>query len=219
MSKVTLNPIDNLEAQTSAETALNQNFEALSEALDNTLSRDGTSPNGLTANLDMNGFQLINLGEPMTDYSAVRLIDLRQTNGALTPSVLAAINAAPAAATAAAASAAQAASYVGAATQAPKLSTPRNISYTGAATGSAYFDGSSDISINLTLSPGQALANLGYTPANVAGDNFIGPITVSNQRVVRVVSGTGANSGLISWGTADPTGTPDDGQIYFKLSS
>lgn len=41
-------------------TALNENFEALSEAIENTLSRDGTSPNTMEADLDMNGHRILN---------------------------------------------------------------------------------------------------------------------------------------------------------------
>ena len=40
---------------------INANFQALQAALDNTLSRDGTTPNTVEADIDMNGFRLINL--------------------------------------------------------------------------------------------------------------------------------------------------------------
>lgn len=39
---------------------LNANFTALQTAVENTLSRDGTTPNSMSANLDMNGYQIIN---------------------------------------------------------------------------------------------------------------------------------------------------------------
>jgi hypothetical protein len=44
----------------SSNTALNGNFEALRNALLNTLSRDGSTPNAMNANLDMNGNEIIN---------------------------------------------------------------------------------------------------------------------------------------------------------------
>jgi hypothetical protein len=42
--------------------ALNANFDAIEAAFDNTLSRDGDTPNQMSANLDMNGNALLNVG-------------------------------------------------------------------------------------------------------------------------------------------------------------
>jgi hypothetical protein len=42
--------------------ALNANFNAIEAAFDNTLSRDGDTPNQMSANLDMNGNALLNVG-------------------------------------------------------------------------------------------------------------------------------------------------------------
>lgn len=41
-------------------TALNTAFTAIETALENTLSRDGTSPNQMSSNLDMNGYAILN---------------------------------------------------------------------------------------------------------------------------------------------------------------
>jgi len=46
--------------------ALNANFDAIEDAFDNTLSRDGDTPNQMSANLDMNGFLILNQGNPIT---------------------------------------------------------------------------------------------------------------------------------------------------------
>jgi len=46
--------------------ALNANFNAIEAAFDNTLSRDGDTPNQMSANLDMNGFLILNQGNPVT---------------------------------------------------------------------------------------------------------------------------------------------------------
>ena len=43
-------------------TALNNNFEVLKEAFDNTLSRDGSTPNSMLADLDLNGNDILNAG-------------------------------------------------------------------------------------------------------------------------------------------------------------
>ena len=51
MAKLTLNTI---AAGYSSTTALNANSAATEAAMEKTLSRDGTSPNTMTADLDMN---------------------------------------------------------------------------------------------------------------------------------------------------------------------
>jgi microcystin-dependent protein len=57
MAKLTLSPISSRYASVAA---LNANFDAIEEALENTLSRDGTSPNEMTSDLDMNGHRILN---------------------------------------------------------------------------------------------------------------------------------------------------------------
>ena len=45
---------------------LNNNFTALNEAFDNTLSRDGSTPNALNSDIDMNSYDLTNVGTVYT---------------------------------------------------------------------------------------------------------------------------------------------------------
>lgn len=56
---------------------LNANFAAISTAFENTLSRDGTSPNAMAGNLDMNSFRVVNLPAPATSSEPVRLVDVQ----------------------------------------------------------------------------------------------------------------------------------------------
>lgn len=66
MAKLTLTDLSNLEGNpSSAQTAINANNAALETALENTLSRDGTSPNSMQAQLDMDSFRIINLPVPV----------------------------------------------------------------------------------------------------------------------------------------------------------
>lgn len=60
MSKITLTPLVNLQNETTAVNAINANNAIIQAAFDNTLSRDGTSPNQMDASLDMNSSQIIN---------------------------------------------------------------------------------------------------------------------------------------------------------------
>jgi hypothetical protein len=72
--------------------ALNANFDAIEDAFDNTLSRDGDTPNQMSANLDMNGFLILNQANPYVvdglnwrgnwvTATAYALGDIVQTNG------------------------------------------------------------------------------------------------------------------------------------------
>jgi hypothetical protein len=52
----------NITSGYASNTALNDNFNALRDALLNTLSRDGSTPNAMNADLDMNGNDILNAG-------------------------------------------------------------------------------------------------------------------------------------------------------------
>lgn len=58
MAKVTLNTIG---SRYGSIDALNDNFDTIETGFDNTLSRDGTGPNFMLSNIDMNGYGLINV--------------------------------------------------------------------------------------------------------------------------------------------------------------
>lgn len=61
--------------------ALNTALQRIISAFDNTLSRDGTSPNEMLAPLDMNSNRIINLGAPVGESDAVRLQDILNLDG------------------------------------------------------------------------------------------------------------------------------------------
>lgn len=74
MAKLTLQTIATLR-QNSALTELNENFDDIETAIENTLSRDGTSPNMMGASLDMNSNPILNLREPQLATEPLRLVD------------------------------------------------------------------------------------------------------------------------------------------------
>lgn len=76
MSKITLNNVADLTSSSTAQTTINTNFNTVQAAFDNTLSRDGTSPNTMGSNLDMNSNQILNLPSPAGVNSPARLIDV-----------------------------------------------------------------------------------------------------------------------------------------------
>lgn len=59
MAKVTLDPIGNFTSGT--VTTINTNMDRIEAALENTLSRDGTIPNQMTSDLDMNNQDILNV--------------------------------------------------------------------------------------------------------------------------------------------------------------
>ena len=69
--KPTLTDLTSLANTTSAINSINGNNTAIENAFDNTLSLDGSTPNAMGADLDMNGNQILNLPTPTVDTDAV----------------------------------------------------------------------------------------------------------------------------------------------------
>jgi hypothetical protein len=76
MAKLTLNDLANLQNETTAVSTINSNSDLIEAALENTLSLDGTTPNSMLADFDMNGNQILNLPAPEDPTSPLRLQDL-----------------------------------------------------------------------------------------------------------------------------------------------
>jgi|TARA_R110000868_G_scaffold133244_1_gene344752 hypothetical protein len=53
--------ITNIASGYASNTQLNANFQALQNAFDNTLSLDGSTPNAMQADFDLNGNDLLNV--------------------------------------------------------------------------------------------------------------------------------------------------------------
>jgi hypothetical protein len=83
--KITLASVGSIDNTLIA--AINSNNAILTTAMDNTLSRDGTSPNTMGSNLDMNNNQILNLPSPATVNSPARLIDVTSNPTILVPPV------------------------------------------------------------------------------------------------------------------------------------
>lgn len=81
MAKLTLTDISNPNSQTAIAATVNANNDAVELAMENTLSLDGTSPNSMGANLDMDSNRIINLPEAQDATEPVRLGDLEDLLG------------------------------------------------------------------------------------------------------------------------------------------
>lgn len=73
MAKLTLSDLSNLNNQTAAVNTINNNSDLIEAAMENTLSRDGTSPNEMNAVLDMNSNRIINLPDAASEHEPVTL--------------------------------------------------------------------------------------------------------------------------------------------------
>lgn len=102
MTKVEIKRLDSVTANdTTATLLINDNFKAIQDALENTLSRDGTTPNFMDANLDLNSYKIINSGEATDDNDVVTLKLVKDAIGTATESAEAAANSAKQAASSA----------------------------------------------------------------------------------------------------------------------
>lgn len=88
MTKITLNTVGNLIDTTTAQTTINSNFSTIQTAMDNTLSRDGTAPNTIQADVDWNSNRLLNLPTPTTAFEPLRLFDAATLSGGGTVSIV-----------------------------------------------------------------------------------------------------------------------------------
>lgn len=75
MVKITLGNVGSLIDATTAASTINSNFTAISTAWDDNLSRDGTTPNTMLSNLDMNSFKILNLPAPLSLNEPLRVVD------------------------------------------------------------------------------------------------------------------------------------------------
>ena len=73
MSKLVLNDV---AAGSGGQATINTNNQATEIAVENTLSRDGTAPNMMGADIDMNGHCLLNVG-CVTEGPSVNSIDIQ----------------------------------------------------------------------------------------------------------------------------------------------
>lgn len=102
MTKVEIKRLDSVTANdTTATLLINDNFQAIQTAIENTLSRDGTTPNFMDANLDLNSYKIINCSEATEDNDVVTLKYVKDVIGSVAEDAAnAAANAAQAASSA-----------------------------------------------------------------------------------------------------------------------
>lgn len=59
--------LDDIASGYASNSKHNTNYDAIEAAIENTLSRDGTAPNQMEADFDMNGHDILNAGSVMVN--------------------------------------------------------------------------------------------------------------------------------------------------------
>lgn len=77
MPKIILDDITNLQNESTVVGVINNNNQKIEEAIEKTLSRDGTLPNNMAATLDMNSNRIINLPNAIENSEPVTLGQLQ----------------------------------------------------------------------------------------------------------------------------------------------
>ena len=70
-----------IQSTYSAIAALNSNFDDIADLFEICLFRDGSAPNAMNANLDMNHNRIENVGDPVNMTDAIRLQDIQDLKG------------------------------------------------------------------------------------------------------------------------------------------
>jgi microcystin-dependent protein len=108
LPKLSLNGLTNLQNEQTAVAQINANNTAIETAMENTLSRNGATPNTMGSNLDMNSNRILNLAAAVSPTEPIRKAEFDAATGDLSD-LQGLVDAADASADAAAASAAAAA--------------------------------------------------------------------------------------------------------------
>jgi hypothetical protein len=72
MTKLTLTDLGSIDT---AVSTINSNNQAIENFSDKVVTRDGSSPNSMQADFDMNNHRIINLPEPVSNSEPFRKID------------------------------------------------------------------------------------------------------------------------------------------------
>lgn len=83
MTKLVLQDVANFQNESTAVTALKSNNDATKAAVEITLSRDGTTPNQMLSNLDMNNYKVINLPNALTSQEPATYGQLNAATSAI----------------------------------------------------------------------------------------------------------------------------------------
>ena len=137
MAKLTATDLTSLTNESTAISQINANFAAVETAMEKTLSRDGTTPNTMSASLDMNSQAIVNLPTPSAGTNPVtKTYGDANYGGTAATTATTKASEASASATAAASSASTASGHKDTALAQATLATNYAVKVDGAASGS-----------------------------------------------------------------------------------
>ena len=170
MSKVDIKRLDSVtKNDTTATKQINDNFQALQAAIENTVSRDGTVPNYMDADLDLNSYRIINAGDPVGERDVVTLKYFEEKAGGAIEAAAEAKTSASKAASSAQSALVASNNAIGQLAQAEGLLTAA-VQYVNAAKAdinTAVDEASTDIS-NIVSNAEDSITNIAVTEANKA---------------------------------------------------
>jgi hypothetical protein len=85
MAKLTISDFSSIGNETSFLTALNAAFTAIEAAMENTVSRDGTAPNDMSADLDLGDNDLLNVDNVDSTIGKVAVFTTAEREGLTGP--------------------------------------------------------------------------------------------------------------------------------------
>lgn len=196
MAKV---PINRLQAGYRSSQSLNTNLETIETAFDNTLSRDGTSPNQMEAQLDMNNNRIINLPAPVGNADAVRKVDIAALDTIVDTAAGILVDAEAAATAAIAAQVAAELAETNAETAEVAAEAAQVAAEVAAAEAAASNADRADRTLSNLSSATTATANLQLLQSGASA------VALSLQTVVRQIGATPEQFGAVGDGVADDT--------------
>ena len=207
--------------------ALNANFTAIVNAIENTVSRDGTSPNSMSGNLDMNSNRILNVPAPTSDNEPITRAYLETLeNNAYTSAIDAADSAEDAAtsATSAASSATSASSSASSAsTSASNASTSASNAATSASAASTSAS-SASTSASSASSSASSASSSASTASSAATSASAAQVAAEAARDATLTAYDNFDDRYLGSKTSDPSVDNDGnplvaGSLYFNSSS
>lgn len=207
--------------------ALNANFTAIVNAIENTVSRDGTSPNSMSGNLDMNSNRILNVPAPTSDNEPITRAYLETLENNAYTSALDAADSAEDAATSATSAASSATSASSSASSASTSASNASTSASNAATSASAAStsaSSASTSASSASSSASSASSSASTASSAATSASAAQVAAEAARDATLTAYDNFDDRYLGSKTSDPSVDNDGnplvaGSLYFNSSS
>lgn len=207
--------------------ALNANFAAIVAAIENTVSRDGTSPNSMSGNLDMNSNRILNVPAPTSDNEPITRAYLETLENNAYTSALDAADSAEDAATSATSAASSATSASSSASSASTSASNASTSASNAATSASAAStsaSSASTSASSASSSASSASSSASTASSAATSASAAQVAAEAARDATLTAYDNFDDRYLGSKTSDPSVDNDGnplvaGSLYFNSSS